>query len=71
MHVFENMEKRRKRVSQGTERAGLDDLKQEGVGPEEGGASSPTGANPGQTTTMIGGVSTRRTSFAAVSLCDF
>lgn len=67
MHVFENMERRRKRVSQGTERAGLDDLRQEGVGPEEGGASSPTGANPGQNAGLIGGVSTRRTSFATVS----
>ncbi|XP_034167646.2 histone-lysine N-methyltransferase SETD5 isoform X2 [Pangasianodon hypophthalmus] len=64
MHVFENLERRRKRVSQGTERAGLDDLKQEGVGPDEGGASSPTGANPGQNAGLMGGVSTRRTSFA-------
>lgn len=70
MHVFENLEKRRKRVSQGTERAGLDDLKQEGVGLEEGGASSPTGANPGQNAGLIG-VSTRRTSFASVSPCHF
>lgn len=67
MHVFENLERRRKRVSQGTERVGLDDLKQEGVGPEEGGASSPTGANPGQNAGLMGGVSTRRTSFATVS----
>lgn len=71
MHVFENLERRRKRVSQGTERAGLDDLKQEGVGPEDGGASSPTGANPGQNAGLIGGVSTRRTSFATVSSCCF
>ncbi|XP_046704614.1 histone-lysine N-methyltransferase SETD5 isoform X1 [Silurus meridionalis] len=62
MHVFENLERRRKRVSQCTERTGLDDLKQEGLGPEEGGASSPT--NPGQNAGLIGGVSTRRTSFA-------
>ncbi|GAA6096194.1 histone-lysine N-methyltransferase SETD5 isoform X1 [Tachysurus ichikawai] len=65
MHVFENLERRRKRVSQGTERAGLDDFKQEGVGPEEGGASSPTGVNPGHNAGLIGGVSTRRTSFAS------
>ncbi|XP_060775464.1 histone-lysine N-methyltransferase SETD5 isoform X4 [Neoarius graeffei] len=68
MHVFENLERRRKRVSQGTERVGLDDLKQEGVGPEEGGASSPTGANPGQNAGLMGGVSTRRTSFATDSV---
>lgn len=71
MHVFENLERRRKRASQGTERAGLDDLKQEGVGPEEGGASSPTLSNPGQNAGFIGGVSTRRTSFATVSPCCF
>ncbi|XP_060724031.1 histone-lysine N-methyltransferase SETD5 isoform X4 [Tachysurus vachellii] len=65
MHVFENLERRRKRVSQGTERAGLDDFKQEGVGPEEGGASSPSGVNPGHNAGLIGGVSTRRTSFAS------
>lgn len=71
MHVFENLERRRKRASQGTDRAELDDLKQEGVGLEEGGASSPTGANPGQNAGLIGGVSTRRTSFATVSPCYF
>ncbi|XP_027002066.2 histone-lysine N-methyltransferase SETD5 isoform X2 [Tachysurus fulvidraco] len=65
MHVFENLERRRKRVSQGTERAGLDDFKQEGVGSEEGGASSPTGVNPGHNAGLIGGVSTRRTSLAS------
>ncbi|XP_035380230.1 histone-lysine N-methyltransferase SETD5 isoform X2 [Electrophorus electricus] len=61
MHVFENLEKRRKRGSQGTERGGPDDLKQEGVEPEEGGVSSP---NPGPNAGTLGGVSTRRTSFA-------
>ncbi|TVK90499.1 SET domain-containing protein 5 [Bagarius yarrelli] len=65
MHVFENLERRRKRVSQGTDRAGLDDFKQEGLGPEESGASSPTGANSSQNAGLIGGVSTRRTSFAS------
>ncbi|KAM9482594.1 histone-lysine N-methyltransferase SETD5 isoform 3-T3 [Clarias gariepinus] len=64
MHVFQNLERRKKRVTQGTERVGLDDLKQEGIDPEDGGASSPTGSNPGQNAGLIGGVSTRRTSFA-------
>ncbi|KAM9482595.1 histone-lysine N-methyltransferase SETD5 isoform 4-T4 [Clarias gariepinus] len=59
-----NLERRKKRVTQGTERVGLDDLKQEGIDPEDGGASSPTGSNPGQNAGLIGGVSTRRTSFA-------
>lgn len=67
MHVFENLEKRRKRVFQGSERGSLDELKQEGGGLEEGGASSPIGANPGPNTPVTGGVNTRRTSFAAVS----
>lgn len=67
MHVFQNLERRKKRVTQGTERVGLDDLKQEGIDPEDGGASSPTGSNPGQNAGLIGGVSTRRTSFATVS----
>ncbi|XP_066520897.1 histone-lysine N-methyltransferase SETD5 isoform X2 [Hoplias malabaricus] len=63
MHVFENLERRRKRVSQGMERGGLDDTKQEGMEPDESGASSPLLANPGPNAGMTGGVSTRRTSF--------
>lgn len=63
MHVFDSVEKRRKRVSQGSEK--LDDTKQEGAGQQEGEASSPTGANTGQSTIVTSGVSTRRTSFAA------
>ncbi|XP_062853469.1 histone-lysine N-methyltransferase SETD5 isoform X2 [Trichomycterus rosablanca] len=65
MHVFENLEKRKKRVFHGTERGSLDELKQEGTEFEEGRASSPVGANPGQNTPVAGGVSTRRTSFAS------
>ncbi|XP_036426940.1 histone-lysine N-methyltransferase SETD5 isoform X5 [Colossoma macropomum] len=71
MHVFENLERRRKRVSQGLERGGPDDPKHEGLEPEEGGASSPIVANPGPNIGVTG-VSTRRTSFtpdpAAVSV---
>ncbi|XP_017553371.1 histone-lysine N-methyltransferase SETD5 isoform X2 [Pygocentrus nattereri] len=62
MHVFENLEKRRKRISQGLERGGPDDPKHEGVEPEEGRASSPIVANPGLNIGVMG-VSTRRTSF--------
>uniref|UniRef100_A0A8B9LZE0 SET domain containing 5 n=1 Tax=Astyanax mexicanus TaxID=7994 RepID=A0A8B9LZE0_ASTMX len=60
MHVFENLERRRKRVSQGMERVGSDDTKLEGLDPEDGGSSSPIVANPVLNT----GVCTRRTSFA-------
>ncbi|XP_015462394.3 histone-lysine N-methyltransferase SETD5 isoform X5 [Astyanax mexicanus] len=60
MHVFENLERRRKRVSQGMERVGSDDTKLEGLDPEDGGSSSPIVANP----VLNMGVCTRRTSFA-------
>lgn len=71
MHVFENLERRRKRTSQGVERGGPDDLKNEGVETEEGGTSSPVVANPSLNAGVTGGVSTRRTSFTPVSHWSF
>ncbi|XP_030632452.1 histone-lysine N-methyltransferase SETD5 isoform X2 [Chanos chanos] len=70
MHVFENLERRRKRVSQNQDKpaqGGAEDVKQESPELEEGAASPPPVGNPASNTGAGGGVSTRRTSYTTES----
>ncbi|XP_028854513.1 histone-lysine N-methyltransferase SETD5 isoform X3 [Denticeps clupeoides] len=63
VQLFETLDRRKKRISQGAQ-GGTDELKQDSVEQEEGEVLTPAGANLTPGTGAVGGVSTRRTSYA-------
>ncbi|XP_062312223.1 histone-lysine N-methyltransferase SETD5 isoform X3 [Osmerus eperlanus] len=65
MHVFENLDKRKRRATQGgaSTGGGAEEAKQEGS-PSEEGAVNPSGGNPAPHSTGMG-VSTRRTTYVS------
>ena len=67
MHVFENLDKRKRRATLGgaSTGGGAEEAKQEGS-PFEEGAVNPSGGNPAPHSTGTG-VSTRRTTYVSVS----